>query len=162
MVQGLQVGGGRRGPAVLLRGALHGALRRAACFITARDIHSGNSKCLYMSLTHILVWFRALQALAAAGADPPCCSNTAPRRAGLFDMASGRLFPHRTGRAHIVDRRMLGAELVAEAERLYPHAVTFHFKQGLSVRLRPHASVLFVVVCAGPAAKRSALTTSEG
>ena len=68
-------------------------------------------------------------------------------------MASGRLFPHRTGRAHIVDRRMLGAELIAEAERLYPHAVTFHFKQGLSVRLQPHASVLLAVVCAGPAAK---------
>ncbi len=67
------------------------------------------------------------QALAAAGADPPCCSEGAPRRKGIYDMATGRLFPHRTGRAHIVDRRTLGAELVAEAERLHPRAITFHF-----------------------------------
>lgn len=71
------------------------------------------------------------QALAAAGADPPCCSEGAPRRKGLYDMATGRLFPHRTGRAHIVDRRTLGAELVAEAERLHPRAITFHFDASL-------------------------------
>ncbi|KAK9837071.1 hypothetical protein WJX81_000631 [Elliptochloris bilobata] len=76
---------------------------------------------------------RALQALQAAGADPPCCSEAqgAARRAGLYDMSTGRLFPHRTGRAHIVDRRTLGAELVAEAQRLHPSAVTFHFECGL-------------------------------
>ncbi len=49
-------------------------------------------------------------------------------------MATGRLFPHRTGRAHIVDRRTLGAELVAEAERLHPRAITFHFDASLKAR----------------------------
>ncbi len=51
-------------------------------------------------------------------------------------MATGRLFPHRTGRAHIVDRRTLGAELVAEAERLHPRAITFHFDASLEARAR--------------------------
>jgi hypothetical protein len=96
---------------------------------------------------------RALQALAAAGADPPCCSEGAPRRKGLYDMATGRLFPHRTGRAHIVDRRTLGAELVAEAERLHPRAITFHFDASLKARGRRSKS------CSGSPAARMFCTS---
>lgn len=57
-------------------------------------------------------------------------------------MATGRLFPHRTGRAHIVDRRTLGAELVAEGRRLHPAAIAFHFERGLQAGAAPRMETL--------------------
>jgi hypothetical protein len=81
---------------------------------------------------------RGLAAIEATGSDPDCCSaERAPRSAGMFDMRSGRRLRMPPGRKHIVDRVTLGADLISEAERLFPDRVSFFFGRELRVAPPP-------------------------